>query len=124
MLLLLSIYFYSQHKTEKQQIKTNIKTNNNFFSGMFLSSLNMFSIPFFSGITALLMSINLINFEKKTSFIFVIGVFFGSYCVLYLYGKFAHFINKKTGNFNKHINLILSFITAGFGLFTIIKIVL
>ena len=123
-LLFLSIYFYKQHKKEKQQIKTNTSSKNNFLVGIVLSTLNMFAIPFFCGITALLISFNLMDFDTKSTFIFVVGVVFGTYAILYLYGNFAHFIQQKTGNLTTHINLLLTFITAGFGLFTLIKLVL
>ena len=122
MLFFLSVYFYKQNKKEKKQIE--IRRKNSFFVGVFLSTLNMFAIPFFSGAAAFLMTFNLFSFDIVSTLLFVIGSVIGAYFILYLYGRFANLIQQKTGNLTKNINLILSFITAGFGAFTFIKFVI
>ncbi|QTD36445.1 LysE family transporter [Polaribacter batillariae] len=121
-LLFLSVYFFKQNKKEKKQIK--VYRKNSFFFGVVLSVLNMFAIPFFSGIVALLMSYNMTNFDITSTLYFVVGAVIGAYFILYLYGRFAYLIQQKTGNLTNNINLILSFITAGFALFTFLKFVL
>ncbi|ARV15784.1 LysE family transporter [Polaribacter sp. SA4-12] len=121
-LLFLSVYFYKQNKKEKKQIEIRIK--NSFFMGIFLSTLNMFAIPFLSGAAAFLMTFNLFSFDIVSTLLFVIGSVIGTYFILYLYGRFANFIQQKTGNLTNHINLILSFITTSFAAFTFIKFVI
>lgn len=121
-LLILSIYFYKQHKKERKEKV--IVRKNSFLMGIILSTLNMFAIPFFCGTTAFLISYNFLNFNTISVLTFVLGTVLGTYYILYLYGKFALKIQKKTGNLTNNINLILSFITAGFALFTVIKFII
>ncbi len=121
-LLFLSFYFYKQNQKEKKQIE--IRRKNPFFVGVFLSTLNMFAIPFFCGSAAFLMTFNLFSFDNVSTLLFVIGSVIGTYFILYLYGRFANIIQQKTGNLTNHINLILSFITAGFAMFTFVKFVI
>ncbi|WP_159949596.1 LysE family transporter [Polaribacter septentrionalilitoris] len=122
-LLGLSIYFFKKNTKEKRQIKHKKETKNSFLTGLLLSTLNMFAIPFFSGVTAFLVGFNMMNFEVVSIFIFVIGSVTGAYVILYLYGKYAPKIQQKTGSFTQNINLILCYITAGFALFTFLKFV-
>lgn len=122
-LLLLSFYFYHQHKKEKQQAIIKSKNKSSFFTGIFLSTLNMFAIPFFSGILALLMGFNMMNFDIASILLFTIGAVIGTYYILFLYGKYAHKIQQKTGSMTKKMNLILCCITAGFALITFLKFV-
>ncbi|WP_405610567.1 glutamate dehydrogenase [Polaribacter sp. Asnod1-A03] len=121
-LLFLSVYFYKQHKTERKQKE--IVRKKSFLLGIILSTLNMFAIPFFCGTTAFLISFNFFSFDTISVLTFVIGTVIGTYFILYLYGKFANLIQQKTGNLTNNINLILSFITLGFALFTIVKFVI
>ena len=121
-LLFLSVYFYKQNQKEKKQIE--IRRKNSFFVGVFLSTLNMFAIPFFCGSAVFLMTFNLLSFDIVSTLLFVVGSVIGTYFILYLYGRFANRIQQKTGNLTNNINLILSFITAGFAMFTFVKFVI
>lgn len=121
-LFFLSVYFYQLNKKEKKQVEINYK--NSFLKGVILSILNVFAIPYFAGIIIFLVSFNLMNFDSNSTLFFVMGTLFGAFLILYLYGKFAFKIQQKTGNLTNNINLILCFITAGFGLFTLLKFVI
>ncbi|WP_199269133.1 LysE family transporter [Polaribacter sp. L3A8] len=120
-LIFLSIYFYKQNKKEKKQLK--IKRKNSFFTGVILSLLNMFAIPFFCGTAALLITFNSFSFDIASTLFFVFGSVVGTYFILYLYGRFAKCIQQKTGNLTNNINLVLSFITGGFALVTFLRFV-
>lgn len=122
-LIILSIYFYSQNKKEKKEVQIPKKQKYNFINGVVLSLLNMFAIPFFCGIIALLSTYKLINFDAFTICIFVFGSVSGTFYILYLYGKFAHKIQQKTGKLANNINLFLSIITAILALITFLKFV-
>ncbi|RCS26047.1 glutamate dehydrogenase [Polaribacter sp. WD7] len=121
-LLLLSIYFYKLNKKEKTKNTASSTRKNPFVAGLVLSSLNMFAIPFFSGIIAFLGAFNLMDFNGNSIFLFVAGSVVGTYYILYLYGKYAHKIQEKAGKLTNNINLILSYITAVFALFTLLKL--
>ncbi|MDX6745566.1 LysE family transporter [Polaribacter sp. PL03] len=120
-LLFLSIYFYKQNKKEKKQLE--VKRKNSFFTGVILSLLNMFAIPFFCGSAALLITFNSFSFDVASILFFVFGSVIGTYFILYLYGRFAELIQQKTGSLTNNINLLLSFITGGFALVTFLKFV-
>ena len=121
-LISLSIYFYKQNQKEKKQIK--IKPKNSFFTGVILSLLNMFAIPFFCGTAALLITFKNFSFDIVSSLYYVVGSVIGTYFILYLYGRFAKYIQQKTGRLTNNINLLLSFITGGFALVTFLKFVI
>ena len=120
-LILLSFYFYNQNKKEKRANAFKIKKNTSLFKGIILSTLNVFAIPFFGGIAVLLMNYNLMNLDSSSIFCFVFGSVIGVYFILFLYGRYADKIQKKSVRFTKNINLFLSIITATFALFTLIK---
>ncbi len=120
-LILLSFYFYNQNKKEKRANEFKNKKNKSFFKGIILSTLNVFAIPFFGGIAVLLMNYNLMNLDSSSILFFVFGSVIGVYFILFLYGRYADKIQKKSARFTKNINLFLSIITATFALFTLIK---
>ena len=121
-LVFLSVYFFKQNNKEKKQLE--IKHKNTFFTGVILSLLNMFAIPFFCGSTAFLITFNSFSFDLVSILLFVFGSVLGTYLILYLYGRFAKLIQQKTGNLTNNINLLLSFITGGFALVTFLKFVI
>lgn len=122
-LLFLSIYFYRQNKREKRETNTVKQTKNSFFTGMLLSVLNMFAIPFYCGIIAFLVRYNLMDYHTNSVILFVVGSVLGTFYILFLYGKYASKIEEKTGSMTQNINLILCCITASFAVFTFLKFV-
>jgi threonine/homoserine/homoserine lactone efflux protein len=82
--IFLTVYFYRQYKTDKNpnnEIKQGYK--NSFIIGLFLSSLNMFSIPFYCGITTALDVIGWLEFSTQYIISFVVGSTIGPfyYCI-------------------------------------------
>lgn len=119
----LSFYFYKESKKSKIEVEeSQNKKETPFLAGITLSLLNMFAIPFFCGIIILLETFNQFSFELLPSLFFTLGSAFGTFYILYLYGKFAKTIQKKTGKLTKDINLILSIITGFVAIFTLIKL--
>ena len=121
--IILSFYFYRESKKGKLDVeKANSKKQNPFLTGISLSLLNMFAIPFFCGVVILLDSFSLFNFGFIPILFFILGSVIGTFYILFLYGKFAITIQKKTGKLTKDINLILSILTGFVAVFTIIKL--
>jgi len=119
---LLSIYFFKQSKSNKQKVKASKeRKGNSFLSGVLLSLLNMFSIPFFCGTAATLEMFNLMSFDTFPIVFFILGSTIGTFCILFLYGKYANTIQKKTGKPTKDISLALSIITGLVAMFMLIK---
>ena len=82
----------------------------------------MFSIPFFCGIIATLDAFKLFDFEVIHVLFFILGSVIGTFYILFLYGKFANFIQKKTGKLTKDINIILSILTGFVAILSVIKL--
>ncbi|MFY9242042.1 MAG: LysE family transporter [Polaribacter sp.] len=120
---LLSFYFYNESKKSKVKVDDQKpKKDTPFLTGVTLSLLNMFSIPFFCGIIILLDNFNLFYFDTVSVLFFILGSVLGTFYILFLYGKFAKTIQKKTGKLIRDINLILSILTGLVAVFTLIKL--
>jgi len=119
---LLSFYFYKQTKKDKE-IKTSVKekAGNSFVVGLLLSALNMFSIPFYCGVTTALDVAGWLQFTQKNIIIFVIGSAIGTFALLAMYASYASVIQAKSKGLTKNLNLILSILTGGLALLTFIK---
>lgn len=120
----LSLYFYKESKKAKTPIKTvKTKKQNPLLIGLSLSLLNMFAIPFFCGIIVLLDSFNVFGYDVFSITSFTLGSVVGTFYILFLYGKFAESIQKKTGKLTKDINLILSILTGLVAVFSLVKLI-
>ncbi len=111
--LTLSYYFFKESKKGKEKVlATSSKKENPFLAGVTLSLLNMFAIPFFCGFIVALDFFKLFSFEIVPILFFILGTVIGTFCILFLYGKFAKTIQQKTGKLTKNINIVLSVLTA------------
>ena len=111
--LALSYYFFKESKKGKEKVlATSSKKENPFLAGVTLSLLNMFAIPFFCGFIVALDFFKLFSFEIVPILFFILGTVIGTFCILFLYGKFAKTIQQKTGKLTKNINIVLSVLTA------------
>ena len=61
---------------------------------------------------ATLDAFNRFSFDVISVLFFILGASIGTFYILFLYGKFANFIQKKTGKLTKDINIILAILTA------------
>jgi threonine/homoserine/homoserine lactone efflux protein len=121
--ILLSIYFYKESKKEKRAVADQRNAKTHFFlTGLTLSSLNMFAIPFYCGVVAFLDVFKWFCFETSPIVSFVVGTAVGTFTILFFYVKYAHKIQKKTGKLTQDINLVLSILTAVVALISILKI--
>jgi len=119
---LLSVYFYKQSKKDKES-NTSVKekTGSSFAVGLLLSALNMFSIPFYCGVTTALDVAGWLKFTQQNIISFVVGSAIGTFALLALYANYANVIQKKSKGLTKNINIILSILTGGLALLTFIK---
>ncbi len=121
--LFLSYYFYKQFKKDKIEIKeTKQASKNSFVIGLILSSLNMFSIPFYCGITTAFDGAGWLHFSQIYIITFVIGSAIGTFVLLFTYLQFAQTIAAKSKTLAKNLHLILSFLTGILALITFYKI--
>jgi len=121
---LLSFYFYKQTKKDKET-KTSVKekAGSSFVVGLLLSALNMFSIPFYCGVTTALDVAGWLHFSQQNIMTFVIGSAVGTFALLAMYANYAKIIQIKSAGLAKNLNLILSILTGGLALLTFIKMV-
>ncbi len=118
----LSIYFYRQSKKEKKETDSaKEKAQNSFMGGILLSALNMFSIPFYCGVTTALDMAGWLQFSQQYIIIFVLGSALGTFALLYMYANFAQLIQRKATGLAKNLNLILSLLTGALAIITLFK---
>jgi threonine/homoserine/homoserine lactone efflux protein len=118
----LSIYFYRQSKKEKKETDSaKEKAQNSFMGGVLLSALNMFSIPFYCGVTTALDMAGWLQFSQQYIIIFVLGSALGTFALLYMYANFAQLIQRKATGLAKNLNLILSLLTGALAIITLFK---
>ncbi len=120
--VLLSIYFYRSYKTENKNTSDfKQKCKDTFVIGLFLSTLNMFAIPFYYGITTMLNKFGWLQLSQNNILLFVIGSAIGTFMLLYTYSNFAKFMKSKSNTKSNKLNLALSLLTGFLALVTLIK---
>jgi len=118
---LLSFYFFREEFKEKQEIVASKTTKNEFLSGVFLSLINLFSIPFYVGIAAFLNQSNWLFLDITSVCLFSLGSFIGTYVILYHYILFADKMKSKIEKFSRYFNYILGGITGIVAIISLLK---
>ncbi len=120
---LLSIYFYTEFKKEnKNTSEFKQKCKDTFLVGLFLSTLNMFAIPFYYGISTVLNNFGWLKLSQNNILLFVIGSAIGTFMMLYSYSNFAKFLTKKNKVKSNKLSLVLSVVTGVLAVITTIKV--
>jgi len=70
----------------------------------------------------LLDNFTLFYFDTIPILFFILGSVLGTFYILFLYGKFAKIIQKKTGKLIRDVNLVLSILTGLVAVVTLIKL--
>ena len=122
--VLITIYFLVIAKKQpKPQVQTHAKSmHSRFFQGMFLSSINVFPIPFQAYITLTLASIGWITFEAVSIASYVSGAAMGTFIMLYIYIFFFDKLKDKKIASQKNMNYIIGSITGIISVVTLINI--
>lgn len=123
--ILISIYFLFIAKEKKQSTENinNRSKRNRFFFGMFLSSLNMFPIPYQAYMSITLASFGLLDFERTSIASYVAGAAMGTFVMLYIYIFFFDKIKSQRITSQKNMNLSIGIITAVIALLTLINVI-
>lgn len=119
---LISIYFIAIAKI-KPETQAKIKTTSNsnrFLQGVFLSSINVFPIPFQSYMTITFASLGWLHFDKTSSFSYIMGAGTGAFIILYIYIFFFDKIKDKKITSPKNMNYLIGIIT---GLVAVISLI-
>lgn len=105
-----ALYFFVSAKREKaKKIKmVKVSKKNSYFKGMLLATLNLLTIPYYSGLNAMWNASGWIKFEIWDILTFIIAAGSGTFTVLYLYTVYFYKLEAKTDRFSKNSNYILS----------------
>jgi len=118
---ILSFYFFRKARKEQVQTTSLQMPQNYFFSGVFLSIINLFSIPFYVAIAIFLVEKNKLLLDTITIFLFSLGSFLGTYLILYHYILFADKIKTSIRKFSSYFNYILAALTGAVALISFFK---
>ncbi|HJS00087.1 MAG TPA: LysE family transporter [Flavobacterium sp.] len=120
----LTIYFLwiaKKPKIKQPKIKKYSKKKR-FFTGMLLSGLNFFPIPYYVFVSVSLYSYAVFSFDVASIFVFVSGAVLGSIVVFYFYISFFQRIEKKADYILRNMNTIIGTITGLVSVVTLINI--
>lgn len=122
--VLITIYYLLlAKKTSKTDSELETKSKRSrFFQGMFLSSINMFPIPFQAYITITFASFGWLIFDMSGIATYVAGASMGSFLNMYIYIFFFDKINSKRETSQKTMNYIIGAITGVIAVITLISI--
>ena len=112
--ILISIYFFVTAKTKSKAIDLDyeIKSKKSrFFQGLFLSSLNLFPIPFQAYVLTSLLSVQWIDMQGTSIGSYVAGASMGTFIALYIYILFFDNLKNNKLVSPKNINYIISLVT-------------
>jgi uncharacterized membrane-anchored protein len=94
-----------------------------FFQGMFLSSINVFPIPYQAYMTITIATFGWMAFDVISMITYVSGAAMGTFAMLYVYIFFFEKIKDKAFTTQKNMNYIIGSITGIIALFTLINII-
>lgn len=119
-----AIYFFLSAKRNKIKDIRMVKVSkkNSFFKGMLLASLNLLTIPYYSGLNAMWNASGWIKFEIWDILTFIVAAGSGSFTVLYLYTVYFNKLEAKTNSFSRNSNYIISLLMLILLTITIIRI--
>lgn len=122
--VLITIYFLVIAKNQKEtKIETDVRSKRSrFFHGIFLSSLNVFPIPYQAYMTITLASFGLMDFERLSIVTYVTGAAMGTFVMLYMYIFFFDKIKDRKFTSQKSMNYIVGIITGIVALITFFNI--
>ncbi|APY10618.1 lysine transporter LysE [Seonamhaeicola sp. S2-3] len=122
--ILITVYFLFIAKSNpKQQIAPKIRSKHSrFFQGMFLSSINVFPIPYQAYMTVTLASFGWLSFEQISILSYVAGAASGTFVMLYMYIFFFDKIKSESFTSQKNMNYIIGGITGIISIITLINI--
>ena len=123
--ILITVYFLFIAKTQPQsQIQPKMKSKHSrFFQGIFLSSINVFPIPYQAYMTITLASIGWLDFSQISIISYVSGAAMGTVVTLYMYIFFFEKIKGKSFTSQKSMNFVIGGITGIISIVTLINII-
>lgn len=124
--VLITVYYLLIAKSEpKPEIEHQSRSKHSrFFQGMFLSSINVFPIPYQAYMTITLASFGWMEFDRIPIVSYVSGATTGTFVMLYMYIFFFDKIKSKNFTSQKNMNNIIGTITGLIAAVTLINILM
>jgi threonine/homoserine/homoserine lactone efflux protein len=119
----LSIFFFIRARLDSApELKPVDKSSYKLFGqGIILSALNIFPIPFYIGFSSFLAARNAFTFEFPMAHLFIAGATIGTFIMLSAYVIYIKQLGFDTRTFARKIHYLLSILTLGIAIFTIVK---
>jgi threonine/homoserine/homoserine lactone efflux protein len=123
--ILITIYYLliAKKTTNPNLINNSKSKHSRLFFGMFMSSLNVFPIPYQAYMSITLASFGWLQFDKTSIASYVVGAAMGTFVMLYVYIFFFDKIKNKSLTSQKNMNYIIGGITGIISIFTLINII-
>ena len=124
--LLVSIYFFftAKSKPKSLEVEPSIKSKQSrIFQGLFLSSLNIFPIPFQAYMVTTLVSFEWFSLESTTIGAYVSGAVMGTFMALYVYILFFDTLKNTKFVTPKNMNYSIAIITLAVAIVTLINLI-
>ncbi len=124
--LLVSIYFFftAKSKPKSLEVEPSIKSKQSrIFQGVFLSSLNIFPIPFQAYMVTTLVSFEWLSLEPTTIGTYVSGAVMGTFMALYVYILFFDTLKNTKFVTPKNMNYSIAIITLAVAIITLINLI-
>jgi len=121
--LLIAIYYLFVAKARPGNQKAEVKSKaSHFLRGVFLSSINVFPIPYQAYMSITIASFGLMDFEQTSILSYVAGAATGTFVMLYVYIFFFDKIKSKKWTSHKNMNYIIGSITGIIAIITLINV--
>jgi threonine/homoserine/homoserine lactone efflux protein len=121
--IILTIYFFQfAQKQTLQNTSQNNNTGNFLMTGMGISAINFFPIPYYVFISITLASFKVFSFQIEQILALVIGVVLGSFLIFYCYIAFFNRIKNNATKTIQNMNKIIGSITAIVAVLTLYNI--
>lgn len=124
--VLITIYYlvFAKKQTKPEAVENIKSKHSRLFFGMFLSSLNVFPIPYQAYMTITLASFGWLTFDITSIASYVAGSAMGTFVMLYVYIFFFDKIKNKSFTSQKNMNYIIGTITGIIAIVTLINIIM
>jgi len=121
---LIAVYYLiiAKPKLAEQNKKVIKSKSSRFFMGVFLSSINVFPIPYQAYMSVTIASFGLMTFEQTSIVAYVAGAATGTFVMLYVYIFFFDKIKSKSWTSHKNMNYIIGGITGAIAIITLINV--
>lgn len=121
---ILAIFFFIKGKKRNDQeahFKPS-KKRSSFTKGAFLASINLLSIPYYSGMNTIFHQQGFMNYKVIDEVVFILAAGIGTFLVMYLYAFYFNKMEHKTKSFSKKSNYILSALMVVLFLITAVRL--